>query len=63
MVILLAKQLGSEKVKGVVLSSPACGVEMDLEKKIQMFLAPVIDTLCPKARVNQSRKRILTIHL
>jgi alpha-beta hydrolase superfamily lysophospholipase len=53
MAILLAKQLGSEKLKGVVLSSPACGVEMDLEKKMQKFLAPVIDTFCPKARVSQ----------
>jgi alpha-beta hydrolase superfamily lysophospholipase len=65
MVILLANQLGS-KVKGVVLTSPACGVEMDLEKKMQTFLAPVIDTLCPKARVSPSVRLgtvySLTIH-
>lgn len=50
MAIFLADRLG-DKVKGVILNSPACGVNMDLEKKIQLFLAPVIDRVCPKAKL------------
>lgn len=48
--ILLSIRLG-DKVKGLILNSPACGVNMDLEKKIQLFLAPVIDCVCPKAKL------------
>ena len=50
MSILLAKKLGS-KVKGVVLTAPACGVEMDVEKKVQKFLSPLLNVLVPKVKV------------
>lgn len=55
MAILLAQQLGS-KVQALVLTAPACGVEMDLEKKVQRLLAPIIDVLLPKALVRSSLK-------
>lgn len=52
MAILLSVRLGGDKkVKGMILSSPACGVEMNLEMKIQLFLAPLIDFLIPKAKI------------
>lgn len=50
MSIFLSVRLG-DKVKGMILGSPACGVMMDLEKKVQLFLAPLLDCLCPKAKL------------
>ena len=35
----------------LILTSPAIGVEMNLELKIQKFFAPLIDYLLPKARI------------
>ena len=47
----LVESLG-DKVSGVVLTAPACGAPMDLEKKIQKFLAPLIDMTLPRAKVS-----------
>jgi len=48
--IFLSVRLG-DRAKGMILSAPACGVEMDFEKKAQLFFSPVIDSICPKAKL------------
>jgi len=48
--IFLSVLLG-DRAKGLILSAPACGVEMDIEKKIQLFLSPVINCVAPKAKL------------
>lgn len=48
--IFLSARLG-DKVKGMILTAPACGVNMDFEKKVQLFLSPVINCLIPKAQL------------
>jgi len=50
MAIFLCVQLG-DRVNGMILSAPACGVELDFNKKAQLFLSPVLDCLCPQAKV------------
>eukprot|EP00573_Skeletonema_grethae_P005588 CAMPEP_0201710480 /NCGR_PEP_ID=MMETSP0578-20130828/58652_1 /ASSEMBLY_ACC=CAM_ASM_000663 /TAXON_ID=267565 /ORGANISM="Skeletonema grethea, Strain CCMP 1804" /LENGTH=372 /DNA_ID=CAMNT_0048199511 /DNA_START=37 /DNA_END=1155 /DNA_ORIENTATION=+ len=50
--VLTALKLGSSKSDmSLILSSPALGVDMNLELKIQKFFAPLIDFLAPKARI------------
>jgi len=50
MAIFLCVQLG-DRVNGMILSAPACGVELDFNKKAQLFLSPVLDCLCPQAKI------------
>ncbi|KAL7525475.1 hypothetical protein ACHAWF_001381 [Thalassiosira exigua] len=49
--VLSILQLGNSNVGGIILTSPALGVEMNLELKIQKFFAPVIDTFFPQANI------------
>lgn len=50
--VMTAFKLGSGKSNmSLILVSPALGVEMNLELKIQKFFAPLIDRICPKARI------------
>lgn len=50
--VMTALKMGSGKSNmSLILSSPALGVDMNLELKVQKFFAPVIDFLCPKARI------------
>jgi len=46
-----ALQLGSNHVGGLIITSPALGVDMNLELKIQKLFAPVIDMLMPKSNI------------
>jgi alpha-beta hydrolase superfamily lysophospholipase len=45
--LMLALGLGSNQVGGIILTSPALGIKMDLTLKIQKFFAPTIDKLLP----------------
>jgi len=45
------RRLGSYHIGGIVLTSPALGVDMNLELKVQKAFAPMIDKLMPKARI------------
>ena len=49
--LLAAKRLG-DKVTALGMTSPALGVVMDLEKKIQKFISPLIDVTIPHAKVS-----------
>ncbi len=49
--LMSALGLGSDQVGGIILTSPALGVEMDLTLKIQKFFAPAIDKFLPKAKI------------
>ena len=49
--IMVALRLGSDNVKGLILSSPALGIDMNLLLTVQKFFAPVINAFAPKARV------------
>ncbi|KAK1736101.1 serine aminopeptidase (family S33) [Skeletonema marinoi] len=50
--VMTALKMGSGKSDiSLILSSPALGVDMNLELKVQKFFAPVIDFVCPKARI------------
>ena len=49
--VMAALRLGSDRVGGIILTSPALGVDMDLMLTIQKFFAPAIDRLLPKAKI------------
>ena len=49
--VLAALRLGSYHVGGLVLTSPALGVDMNLELKVQKAFAPMIDRFIPKAKI------------
>jgi acylglycerol lipase len=49
--VMAALSLGSDQVGGIILTSPALGVDMDLILKFQKFFAPAIDKFLPKARI------------
>ncbi len=50
--VMTALKMGSGKSDmSLILSSPALGVDMNLELQVQKFFAPVIDYVCPKARI------------
>jgi len=49
--VMAALRLGSDQVGGIILTSPALGVDMDLMLKLQKFFAPAIDKLLPKAKI------------
>mmetsp|Transcript_29262 Transcript_29262/g.63006 ORF Transcript_29262/g.63006 Transcript_29262/m.63006 type:complete len:372 (-) Transcript_29262:896-2011(-) len=47
----VALKLGSYHVGGIILTSPALGVDMGLELKVQNFFSPLIDKFLPKAKI------------
>jgi alpha-beta hydrolase superfamily lysophospholipase len=50
--VMTALQMGSGKSNmSLILTSPAIGVDMNLELKIQKFFAPIINCIAPKARI------------
>lgn len=49
--ILATLRLGSYHVGGMILTSPALGVDMNMELKVQKFFAPMIDKFMPKANL------------
>ena len=49
--VLAALRLGSYHVGGLILTSPALGVDMNLELKVQKAFAPMIDRFIPKAKI------------
>ena len=49
--LLASKRLG-DKVTALGMTSPALGVVMDLEKKIQKFISPLIDVTIPHAKAS-----------
>jgi len=49
--VMAALTLGSDKVHGLILTSPALGVDMNLLLTIQKKFAPIINTLAPKLRI------------
>ena len=51
--VMAALKMGCGKSSDIslILSSPALGVDMNLELQVQKFFAPVIDFVCPKARI------------
>ena len=51
---LTALRLGKEIVKRIVLTSPACGVELDFIKHIQKKMSPILNFLLPKAKLVDS---------
>ena len=48
---MTAWRLGSYHIDGLILTSPALGVDMDLQLKIQKMIAPALDKLLPKAKI------------
>lgn len=49
--VMVVLRLGSYHVGGIILTSPALGVDMNLELKVQKFFAPLIDKYMPKAKI------------
>ncbi|KAL9179486.1 hypothetical protein ACHAXT_008776 [Thalassiosira profunda] len=49
--IMAALRLGSYHVAGLILTSPALGVDMNLMLKMQKFAAPAIDRFMPTANI------------
>ena len=49
--VMAALKLGSHKVNGLILTSPALGVDMNLLLTIQKKFAPIINPLAPKLRI------------
>ena len=49
--IMAAWRLGSYHIDGLILTSPALGVDMDIQLKIQKMIAPALDKLLPKAKI------------
>jgi acylglycerol lipase len=49
--VMAALKLGSDKVNGLILTSPALGVDMNLLLTIQKKLSPIINALAPKLRI------------
>lgn len=49
--VMAALSLGSDQVGGIILTSPALGVDLNPMLKVQKFFGPMINKLLPKARI------------
>jgi acylglycerol lipase len=49
--VMAVLRKGSFHFGGIILSSPALGVDMNLELRVQKFFSPIIDACMPKANI------------
>ena len=49
--IMAAWRLGSYHIDGLILTSPALGVDMNFTLKLQKMIAPALDRCLPKAKI------------
>eukprot|EP00957_Ditylum_brightwellii_P043208 3274590-Ditylum_brightwellii.AAC.1 len=46
-----ALRIGMDTIAGIIATSPAYGVDLDVVKKVQLFFAPVLDLCIPTAKM------------
>ena len=49
--VMTALHLGNDDVSGLILASPALGVDMNVVLRVQKLFAPIINALAPRAKI------------